>query len=113
MIRYAKKLTTAVIDFMASVSWATNPLDKPITSGVYRISRHPMDFGNFVAIVGTGIACASWVFLLLGIVGIILMNMSAVTEERFCLEKFGNAYQEYMERTPRWIGIPKSKTREG
>jgi protein-S-isoprenylcysteine O-methyltransferase Ste14 len=94
---------------MASVSWATNPLDKPITTGVYSISRHPMDFGNIVAIVGTGIACASWVFLLLGIVGITLMNMSAVYEERFCLEKFGNAYQEYMNRTPRWIGIPKSK----
>jgi protein-S-isoprenylcysteine O-methyltransferase Ste14 len=101
-------LLGVIIDFMASVSWATNPLDKPITTGIYSISRHPMDFGNVVAIVGTGIACASWVFLLLGIVGISLMNMSAVNEERFCLEKFGNAYQEYMERTPRWIGIPKS-----
>jgi protein-S-isoprenylcysteine O-methyltransferase Ste14 len=78
-------LLGVIIDFMASVSWATNPLDKPITTGIYSISRHPM-----------------------GIVGISLMNMSAVNEERFCLEKFGNAYQEYMERTPRWIGIPKS-----
>ena len=102
-------LLGVIIDFMAGVSWATNPLDKPITTGIYRFSRHPMDFGNIVAIVGTGIACASWVFLLLGIVGITLMNMSAVNEERFCLEKFGNAYQEYMERTPRWIGFPKSK----
>ena len=102
-------LLGVIIDFMASVSWATNPLDKPITTGIYSISRHPMDFGNIVAIVGTGIACASWVFLLLGIVGITLMNMSAVHEERFCLEKFGNAYQEYMNRTPRWIGIPKSQ----
>jgi protein-S-isoprenylcysteine O-methyltransferase Ste14 len=102
-------LLGVIVDFMAGVGWATNPLDKPITKGVYRISRHPMDFGNFVAIVGTGIACASWVFLLFGIVLIILMNMKAVYEERFCLEKFGNAYREYMERTPRWIGIPKSE----
>ena len=102
-------LLGVIIDFMAGVSWATNPLDKPITTGIYRFSRHPMDFGNIVAIVGTGIACASWVFVLLGIVGITLMNMSAVHEERFCLKKFGNAYQEYMNRTPRWIGIPKSQ----
>jgi protein-S-isoprenylcysteine O-methyltransferase Ste14 len=104
-------LLGVIFDFMAGVSWATNPLDKPITTGIYSISRHPMDFGNFVAIVGTGIACASWIFPLLGIVIITLMNMSAVNEERFCLEKFGNAYREYIERTPRWIGIPKSEKR--
>jgi protein-S-isoprenylcysteine O-methyltransferase Ste14 len=102
-------LLGVIIDFMASVSWATNPLDKPITTGIYSISRHPMDFGNFVASVGTGIACASWVYLLLAIVGITLMNMSAVNEERWCLETYGDAYREYMNRTPRWIGIPKSQ----
>jgi protein-S-isoprenylcysteine O-methyltransferase Ste14 len=102
-------LLGVIIDFMAGVSWATNPLDKPITTGIYSISRHPMDFGNFVAIVGTGIACASWLYLVLGIVMISLMNMSAVNEERYCIEKFGNAYREYMDRTPRWIGFPKSR----
>ena len=28
-------------------------------------------------------------------------------EERHCLKVYGNAYREYMDRTPRWIGIPK------
>jgi protein-S-isoprenylcysteine O-methyltransferase Ste14 len=102
-------LLGVIIDFMAGVSWATNPLDKPIITGIYSMSRHPMDFGNVVAMVGTGIACASWVYLLLGIVIITLMNLLAVNEEHFCLQKFGNAYQEYMNSTPRWIGIPKSR----
>ena len=105
-------LLGVIIDFMSSVSWATNPLDKPITTGIYSISRHPMDFGNVIAIIGIGIACISWVFLLLGIVTITLMNMKAVHEERLCLKKFGNAYREYMNRTPRWIGIPKSEETE-
>jgi protein-S-isoprenylcysteine O-methyltransferase Ste14 len=30
-----------------------------------------------------------------------------LVEERTCLNKFGNAYREYMDRTPRWLGIPK------
>jgi len=30
-------------------------------------------------------------------------------EEEQCLEKYGDTYREYMDRTPRWIGIPKSK----
>jgi len=29
-------------------------------------------------------------------------------EEQSCLEKYGDAYHEYMDRTPRYIGIPKS-----
>ncbi len=105
-------LLGVIFDFMAGVSWATNPLDKPITRGVYRISRNPMDFGNFLVIIGMGIACISWVFLLLGIVLITLMNMKVVSEERFCLKKYGDAYREYMNRTPRWIGIPKSEKRD-
>ncbi len=52
-------LLGVIVDFMASVGWATNPLDKPIDRGVYRISRNPMDFGNFVVIIGVGIACTS------------------------------------------------------
>jgi protein-S-isoprenylcysteine O-methyltransferase Ste14 len=105
-------LLGVIIDFMAGVGWATNPLDKPITRGIYRISRHPMDFGNFVVIIGVGISCISWIVLLFGIVIITLMNMKVVSEEHFCLKKFGNAYREYMNRTPRWIGIPKSQKNE-
>ena len=94
---------------MASVSWATNPLDKPITRGVYRISRNPMDFGWFLVMMGIGLACASWLFLLFAMIWIIVGNRGAIAEERFCLEKYGDAYREYMNRTPRWIGIPKSE----
>jgi len=102
-------LLGVAFDFMASVSWATSPLDKPIAGGVYRISRNPMDFGNFLVIIGLGIVCISWVFLLLGVVGITLMNMKVVSEERFCLKKYGDEYREYLDRTPRWIGLPKSR----
>jgi protein-S-isoprenylcysteine O-methyltransferase Ste14 len=62
-----------------------------------------------LVIVGIGIACASWVFLLVAIVfAVAQMHILAIPEERFCLEKYGDAYREYMARTPRWVGIPKS-----
>lgn len=38
-----------------------------------------------------------------------LISLSAIGEERFCLDYYGDAYRNYMERTPRWIGLPKSK----
>ena len=51
----------------------------------------------------------SWVFLLLSVVIMVLMGSQVVAEERGCLEIHGDEYQEYMNRTPRWIGIPKSR----
>jgi protein-S-isoprenylcysteine O-methyltransferase Ste14 len=105
-------LLGAIFDIMAGVSFATTPLDKPVTKGVYRISRNPMDFSAFLIIIGMGIACISWILLLLAIVFIILMNTLLVSEEHWCLENFGDAYREYMDRTPRWIGLPKSEKKE-
>jgi len=97
---------------MATLNFATTPLDKPVTKGAYHISRHPLSFGGFLASIGMSIACASWIFLLLVIVEIILMNTLVIPEERWCLEKYGDAYREYMNRPPKWIGIPKSKKRD-
>jgi protein-S-isoprenylcysteine O-methyltransferase Ste14 len=97
---------------MATLNFATTPLDKPVTKGAYHISRHPLTFSGFLTFIGMGIACISWIFLLLAIVFIILMNTLLISEERWCLEKYGDAYREYMNRTPRWIGIPKSERKE-
>jgi len=91
------------------VSFVKPPVDKPVTKGIYRISRNPGYLGFILIYISIGIACSSWVFLLIAIVYIILMNILVVPEERMCLEKYGEAYREYMKRTPRWIGIPKSE----
>jgi len=97
-----------VIGLTSYVSFGTTPLDKLVTKGTYRISRNPICLSGFLSNVGIGIACASWVFLLYAVVDITLMCISIGTEERFLLEKYGIGYREYMNRTPRWIGIPKS-----
>ena len=94
---------------MTIVTFATTPIEnEPLTKGLYRYSRHPLYVTQLVIFIGVGIASASWVFLLFSIVYAILSFVIAIPEERFCLEKYGNAYREYMNRTPRWIGIPKS-----
>ncbi len=99
----------AIIMFMAIFDFRTTPIEKPVTKGVYRFSRNPMYLGTFLFFCGTGIACLSWIFLILTGVLIVLMHVDVVSEERSCLQKYGNAYQEYMNRIPRWLGIPKSK----
>ena len=91
-----------------AVNFVTTPLDKPVNRGIYRYSRHPMYVTGFLMLLGEGIASASWIFLLLFVVNIILPSLFVETEERYCIEKYGEAYREYMNRTPRWIGLPKA-----
>ncbi|MBA7528660.1 hypothetical protein ES705_20848 [subsurface metagenome] len=98
-----------ILQTIAWVNVATSPVDKPVTKGLYRYSRHPMYVTLPLIFIGTGIASASWLFLLLSIILIITHFYNAIPEERECLEVYGNAYREYMDRTSRWVGIPKSE----
>jgi protein-S-isoprenylcysteine O-methyltransferase Ste14 len=93
---------------ITSVNYATTPLDTPVSKGVYRISRNPIYFTGFLVYIGIGIATASWVILLCAILWIVLFHLVLPSEERFLLEKYGDSYREYMNKTPKWIGFPKS-----
>jgi len=96
-------LLGAAIYTVAIINFGMAPPDQLVTKGVYRISRHPMHFGYFVMYLGIGIACASWVLLLCSIVYMALQDILHSSEERFCLEKYGDAYREYVGRTPRYF----------
>ncbi len=95
------------------LNFATTPANELVTRGVYRISRNPMYVGDVLVNVSIGIACLSWVFLLVAILNFLLLRYYVVVaEEPFLTEKYGDKYREYMSRTPRWIGFPKSEKRE-
>jgi protein-S-isoprenylcysteine O-methyltransferase Ste14 len=40
---------------------------------------------------------------------LILLNANLSAEERYCLYRHGDDYRKYKNRTPKWIGIPKSE----
>jgi len=89
------------------VNWANTPAGEPVTRGIYRYSRHPMYVTEVLLLFGISIASASWVFLLfpiiIGVGAVYFIKM----EEAFTIGHYGVAYREYMNRTPRWIGIPR------
>ena len=97
-----------VVLTVASVNFAIAPMNEPITRGMYRYSRHPSYLALLLIYLSVVIASASWVFLLILIVQLVSIRIAAIEEEHYCLEKYGEAYRDYMNRTPRWIGIPKS-----
>ena len=96
------------------VDWIITLADQPVTRGIYRYSRHPMYVTGVFIFFGVSIMSASWVFLLFTIIfGVGVTRPYFVKiEEAQCLGHYGAAYHEYMNRTPRWMGIPKSEKKD-
>ena len=98
-----------IIGIFAWFDFYTTAVDKLVTKGIYRVSRNPMYLCIVLIFTGTGIACVSWLFLLLTIIFTILSHILVRSEEHFCLNTYGQDYRDYLNRTPRWIGLPKNK----
>jgi protein-S-isoprenylcysteine O-methyltransferase Ste14 len=100
-------LSGLAIMIIATINFATTPMNDLVTGGAYRYSRHPGYAALILIYFGVGISSASWIFLLVTIIWAVLFGISVKDEERSCLEKFGTVYREYINRTPRWLGVPK------
>jgi protein-S-isoprenylcysteine O-methyltransferase Ste14 len=98
-----------VFTIVAIRNFAASPKDKVITKGLYSFTRNPTYIGLVLMHVGLGIACSSWLYLLLAVALMVLLNANLSAEERYCLYRYGDDYQKYRDSTPRWIGTPKLK----
>jgi len=98
-----------VISLSASFYVWITPTNKPFTKGPYHYSRHPLYVAGTLTFISITIASVSWVFLLLTIIMQGYHMIYAPAEEQYCLKRYGKDYLEYMKKTPRWIGIPKSE----
>lgn len=94
------------IAFAASVMFVSAPVDTPMTHGMYAISRHPMYVAGALVYLGVGLAATSWVFVVCAAVEAAAWRLAVPEEERTMLGKYGAAYDDYMRRTPRWLGVP-------
>ena len=94
--------------FLAIYGFATTPVDKPITKGIFRYSRNPMYLGGFIFCIGISLVSISWIYFLIVFIWMILLNVKDIhIEESECIKKYGKDYEEYLKKTPKWIGIPK------
>jgi protein-S-isoprenylcysteine O-methyltransferase Ste14 len=69
-----------------------------VTSGPYRLVRHPIYSGILTAAVGTA-AGLSWVWLTAAALAGIYFVYSATVEERYMAERFPDAYPAYRRST--------------
>jgi protein-S-isoprenylcysteine O-methyltransferase Ste14 len=92
---------------LSTTNFMTTPSDQLIQKGVYKFSRHPMYLATFLICLGSGIAAASWIFILVSIIIAVCFHYEALVEERYCLKKYKVLYKEYMNSVPRWLGLSK------
>lgn len=69
-----------------------------VTSGPYRLVRHPIYSGVLVAGVGTAVAL-SWMWLTIVALAAIYFTYSATVEERYLTEQFPDTYPAYRRST--------------
>ena len=88
---------------IALENFKNTPVDQPVTSGLYRISRHPQQLTASISFLGISIAIGSWVAFAFMILGVIGAHNKILAEEEACLEQYGESYKNYMERIPRYF----------
>jgi len=75
-----------------------------ITTGVFRISRHPMYVGMVLILIGIAVLMGALTPYVVIPVFVILMEIVFIRiEERMLEEKFGKAWSAYKEKVRRWI----------
>lgn len=84
------------------------PLDEPtdalVTDGLYNWSRNPIYIGLCVLYVGLSIALTTvWALLLLPLIIIFLRRTVIEREEALLIAEYGDEYQTYKTRVPRWL----------
>jgi protein-S-isoprenylcysteine O-methyltransferase Ste14 len=83
-------------------NWGTpmSQKDEPelVTSGLYRLVRHPIYSGILVASVGTAMAL-SWMWLVAVALAGVYFVYSATVEERYLTQEFPDAYPTYRRST--------------
>lgn len=94
----------AVKQLAASLVGASPAKDTLVSSGLYAVSRHPSELGLLFLLFGTAVFWLSAAAFLLAVAATVFSVARSNLEERELLAQFGDEYQQYRQRTWRYIG---------
>lgn len=82
-----------------------------VARGPYRWCRNPIAASLIVAVLGLGVAFSSPGILVLVALCLPLAHAQVVLlEEPLLRKRFGDAYEDYLRKVPRWIPRPPART---
>jgi len=104
--------TVGLVGFaIAIINFKNKPADKPVTLGLYQISRNPQVLMLFILALGICLTIGSGITLIILIFSTIFNRVRILEEEKACLKRYGALYWNYMKKVPRYILI-KTKIKE-
>lgn len=71
--------------------------------GIYRLSRNPMYVGYFLYYLGCAVLADSVLLLVTLLVFQVSAHWIILSEERWCIARFGDEYRRYMKRVRRYL----------
>jgi protein-S-isoprenylcysteine O-methyltransferase Ste14 len=81
-----------------------------VTRGPYRWVRHPFYDCMCLFMLGTALAMANWFVIVTGLVVFAILAARSRTEEDKLLERFGEPYRLYQQRTGRFLpGVGRAR----
>ena len=98
-----------ILNISVIVSLRNVTANEFFNKGPFKFSRHPSYMSMIFIFIGVIITCLSWIFLILLLILLVHLVIVVPAEEQYCLKRYGKDYKDYMDRTPRWIGMSKSE----
>jgi len=77
--------------------------NKPITTGLYKISRNPQQVMIYIIFLGYSLVIGLWFSMIILIISIFCSHFSILGEEKRLLEQYGESYKEYKKKVPRYF----------
>jgi len=74
-----------------------------VTSGVYKVSRNPAFVGFDLLYIGSALVMPNVLLWGLALVGVVLLHLQILEEEKFLCRAFGEEYVQYLSKTPRYF----------
>lgn len=74
-----------------------------VVSGPYRYIRHPLYTFGFLFFFGFCLLAGNWLMITGATVGILGLALRTPLEEQMLIERFGDQYKQYMQRTGRYF----------
>lgn len=90
---------------LAIVSFANPGVGALKQRGLYRFSRNPMYSAYFIYFLGCVILTQSMMLFFFLCIFQISAHWIILSEEKWCAEKYGKEYTQYMQKVRRYIGI--------
>ena len=74
-----------------------------VTEGIFSITRNPIFVAFDLMSLGIFLINGTWFFLIFAVLAPLAVHSQIIREEKFLTQRYGEAYERYRKKTPRYL----------